>query len=138
MEEELEARKDELVKVEQLEEKLDKEAAAISESLETLQEDLEKYANFEVLAEEADARQERLQNLLEGLRTRGTMLADVADAKESMVNVKAGHLMVRPSSQHLTLSLWIGVALASPPFLSLEHTVRMLGHAPGSRVASYS
>lgn len=95
LEEELEARKDELEKVEQLEEKLDKEAATISESLATLQEDLEKYENFKVLAEEADARQERLQNLLEGLRTRGTMLADVAAAKESMVNVKAGHLMVR-------------------------------------------
>lgn len=94
LEEELEARKDELVKVEQLEEKLDKEAATISESLETLQGDLEKYENFEVLALEADVRQERLQNLLEGLRTRGTMLADVAAAKEGMVNVKAGHLMV--------------------------------------------
>lgn len=95
LEEELEARKDELVKVEQLEEKLDKEAATIAESLGTLQDELQTYQNFEALTEEADARQERLQNLLEGLRTRGTMLADVAAAKENMVNVKAGHLMVR-------------------------------------------
>jgi hypothetical protein len=94
LEEELAARKAELAKVDDLDEKLEKEAQGISKSLVELEDELATFEDLPALAEATDRRQERLQRLLEGLRMRGGMLSDVATAKEAIVNAKAEQLMV--------------------------------------------
>ena len=92
---ELQQRRAELEKVDQLEGKLDTEMEELSASLASMRAELGTFQDLEALHATADARRTRLTRLFDGLQSRAAMLGSEAAGREQTVSAKADQLMVR-------------------------------------------